>query len=324
MTEEKQVFLLSCSRLALSLSTDTARHSLPTENYAVMTHNSSILSPVCPHMVNVGGRLIDLSEPQVMGIVNLTPDSFHADSRVQTETEIAERTLQMQAEGAGMLDVGACSTRPGSHEISTEEEMARLRDGLTVVRREAPDMILSVDTYRADVARMCVEEFGVHIINDISGGKLDARMFRTVASLRVPYILTHLQGTPFSQEQEQPECDVLSHVFISLAERINCLRDMGVADIILDPGFGLGKTHRQNFALMRALPEFREFGLPLLVGVSRKRMVWQTLCSTPAEALNGTTVLHTMALMAGAHILRVHDVAPAMEAVRLVKALREA
>lgn len=275
-------------------------------------------------MVNVGGRLFDLSEPQVMGIVNLTPDSFHAGSRVQTEAAIAERTLQMQTEGASILDVGACSTRPGSHEISAEEEMARLRDGLTVVRREAPDMVLSVDTYRADVARMCVEEFGVHIINDISGGQLDARMFCTVASLRVPYILTHLHGNPFSDKQEQLEGDVLNHVFISLAERINRLRDMGVADIILDPGFGLGKTQRQNFALMRALPDFREFGLPLLVGISRKRMVWQTLHTTPADALNGTTVLNTMALMAGVNILRVHDVAPAMEAVRLVKALREA
>lgn len=283
-----------------------------------------MLSPISPQTLNVGGRLLDLSEPQVMGIVNLTPDSFHTASRVQTEAEIAERARQMQTEGATILDVGACSTRPGSHEVSAEEEEARLRAGLAVVRREVPDMILSVDTYRADVARMCVEEFGVHIINDISGGRLDTRMFRTVANLRVPYVLTHAPCSPFTSEHASPCENDLNNVFIWLSERINCLRDMGVADIILDPGFGFGKTQALNFALMRALPEFREFGLPLLVGISRKRMVWQTLGSTPAEALNGTTALHTISLMAGAHILRVHDVAPAVEAVRLVKALREA
>lgn len=289
-----------------------------------MPHNSSLLSPISPQTLNVRGRLLDLSEPQVMGIINLTPDSFHRESRVQTETEIAEQALRMQAEGAGMLDVGACSTRPGAHEVTTEEEMIRLRAGLEVVRREVPDMILSVDTFRADVARMCVEEFGVHIINDISGGQLDTRMFRTVANLRVPYVLTHAPCNPFMSEQTSPCEDNLNNVFVWLAERINLLRDMGVADIILDPGFGFGKTPALNFALMRALPEFRELGLPLLVGISRKRMVWQTLGITPAEALNGTTALHTIALMAGAHLLRVHDVAPAVEAVRLVKALREA
>lgn len=295
-----------------------------TEKSIFMAHNSSILSPVAPHTLNVGGRLLDLSEPQVMGIVNLTPDSFHAASRVQTEAEIAERAVQMQAEGATLLDVGACSTRPGSHDIPQEEEMARLRSGLSVVRRAVPDMILSVDTFRADVARMCVEEYGVHIVNDISGGELDARMFRTVANLRVPYILTHLQGSPFAPQQVPHSEDIVRDVFVWLAHRANRLRDMGVADIILDPGFGLGKTQTENFALLRALPEFREFGMPLLVGVSRKRMVWETLGTTPAAALNGTTALHTVALMAGAHLLRVHDVAPAVEAVRLVKALREA
>lgn len=296
---------------------------MPAEKSIFMAHNSSILSPVAPHTLNVGGRLLDLSEPQVMGIVNLTPDSFHAESRVQTEAEIAERAVQMQAEGATLLDVGACSTRPGSHDIPQEEEMARLRFGLSIVRRAVPDMILSVDTFRADVARMCVEEYGVHIVNDISGGELDARMFRTVASLRVPYILTHLQGSPFAPQQAPHSEDIVRDVFVWLAYHANRLRDMGVADIILDPGFGLGKTQTENFALLRALPEFREFGMPLLVGVSRKRMVWETLGTTPAAALNGTTALHTVALMAGAHLLRVHDVAQAVEAVRLVKALRE-
>ena len=255
------------------------------------------------YTININGRLMDLSEPQVMGILNVTPDSFYAASRKQTEQEIAERASQIVAEGGTSIDVGACSTRPGFQEISEAEEMERLRFGLGIVRRELPDGVISVDTFRPDVARMAVEEFGVDIINDVSEG--NPRMFRMVSRLRVPYILMSQQPT-------------IREMLLSFAEKVQQLRDLGAKDIILDPGFGFGKTLEQNYQIMGELDKLQVMDLPLLVGVSRKSMIYKLLGFTPEESLNGTTALNTIALMKGASILRVHDVKEAVECCRIV------
>lgn len=273
------------------------------------------------YTINCRGRLVSLDTPQVMGILNLTPDSFYAASRQQDEEAIARRCRQIAAEGGSMIDVGAYSSRPGADDVSAGEEMERLRRGLAVVRRELPDAIVSVDTFRADVARMCVEEYGADIINDISGGQLDRQMFGTVARLGVPYILMHMKGEPQTMQQAPAYDDLLREVMIYFAERVLRLRELGVKDIIADPGFGFGKTLAHNYELMAHLEEFRMLEVPLLVGVSRKSMIYKLLGGGPEEALNGTTVLNTIALMKGAHILRVHDVRPAAEAVRMVTAL---
>lgn len=273
------------------------------------------------YTINCRGRLVSLDTPQVMGILNLTPDSFYAASRQQDEEAIARRCRQIAAEGGSMIDVGAYSSRPGADDVSAGEEMERLRRGLVVVRRELPDAIVSVDTFRADVARMCVEEYGADIINDISGGQLDRQMFGTVARLGVPYILMHMKGEPQTMQQAPAYDDLLREVMIYFAERVLRLRELGVKDIIADPGFGFGKTLAHNYELMAHLEEFRMLEVPLLVGVSRKSMIYKLLGGGPEEALNGTTVLNTIALMKGAHILRVHDVRPAAEAVRMVTAL---
>lgn len=267
--------------------------------------------------INVNGQLLDLSTPKVMGIVNLTPDSFFEGSRVQTAEQVAQRVRQLLTEGADMLDMGAYSSRPGADDLPMEEEMRRLREGLTVLRKEAPDAIVSVDTFRADVAKMCIEEYGVAIINDIAGGELDSYMFDTIARAHVPYIIMHMQGTPQNMQQAPHYENVLKEVMLHLAEKVRILHEMKVNDIILDPGFGFGKTLAHNFELLAHLNEFDIFQLPLLVGVSRKSMVYKTLGITPAEALNGTTVLHIIALSKGANILRVHDVKEAVEAIRL-------
>ena len=246
---------------------------------------------------------MDFSEPQVMGILNVTPDSFYAASRMQTEQEIAERANQIVAEGGTIIDIGACSTRPGFQEISEEEEMERLRFGLGIVRREQPDGIISVDTFRPDVARMAVEEFGAGIINDVSEGS--ARMFRMVSRLRVPYILMSQQPT-------------IREMLLSFAEKVQQLRDLGAMDIILDPGFGFGKTLEQNYQIMGELDKLQVMELPVLVGVSRKSMIYKLFGCTPDESLNGTTALNTFALMKGAAILRVHDVKEAVECCKIV------
>ncbi len=274
------------------------------------------------YTINAGGRLLDLQTPVVMGILNATPDSFYAGSRTQTETEIAARVHQIVDEGAGIIDVGAYSSRPGADDVPVEEEMLRLRHALDIVRREAPDAIISVDTFRADVAKMCIEEGGAHIINDISGGTLDKNMFRTVARLRVPYILMHIQGEPHTMQQAPHYDNLEQEVFLFLSQRVDQLRQLGVADIILDPGFGFGKTLAHNYELMNRLEDFREFDLPLLVGISRKSMIYKLLGTTPAEALGGTIALNTIALMKGAHILRVHDVRAAVETVRIVETMK--
>ena len=271
-----------------------------------------------PLYINVNGRLMDLNEPQVMGILNVTPDSFYAGSRGITERYILERLQQIVDEGASMVDIGAYSSRPGAQEVSAEEEMERLRTGLELIRKHRPEAIVSVDTFRADVAKMCVEEYGVAIINDISAGQMDKEMFTTMARLGIPYIIMHMKGTPQTM-QNNPQYDhFLKEIFYYFSEKVQKLRDLGVKDIIIDPGFGFAKTLEHNYELMNHLEEFSLFELPLLVGVSRKSMIYKLLGTTPEEALNGTTSLNTIALLKGANILRVHDVKEAIEAVRIV------
>ena len=258
------------------------------------------------YTLNINGRLMDFSEPQVMGILNVTPDSFYAGSRVQTEREIAERANQIISEGGSIIDVGAYSTRPGASEVSESEEMDRLRFGLDIIRRELPYSPISVDTFRPDVTRMAVEEFGVGIVNDVSEGGTD--MYRMVARLRVPYILMSVQPT-------------IRQMLLNFSKEVQQLRDYGVKDIILDPGFGFGKTLEQNYQVMNELDKLLVMELPLLVGVSRKSMIYKKLGYTPNESLNGTAVLNTVALMKGASILRVHDVREAVDAVKIVESL---
>lgn len=267
---------------------------------------------------------MDLSEPQVMGILNVTPDSFYAGSRKQTEREIAERANEIVEQGGTIIDVGAFSTRPGADEVSEAEEMERLRFALDVVRRELPYTVVSVDTFRPDVARMAVEEFGADIINDVSEGGLTGvantpleqtdevypPIFRMVAQLRVPYILMSVQPT-------------LREMLLGFSKKVQQLRDLGVKDIILDPGFGFGKSQEQNYQLMSELEKLKVLELPLLVGVSRKSMIYKLLGCTANESLNGTTVFNTVALMKGASILRVHDVKETVECVKIFKELKD-
>ena len=266
---------------------------------------------------------MDLSSPRVMGILNVTPDSFYADSRMSSDEQIASRVHQIQKEGADIIDIGGYSSRPGADNVSIQEEMARLRKGLQILYRELPEAVVSVDTFRADVAKMCVEEYGVAIVNDISAGQLDERMFTTVAALNVPYIMMHMQGTP-QQMQQNPSYDNLEkEVFLYFAKRIQQLRDLGMKDIILDPGFGFGKTLEHNYQLLAHLGDFSIFELPLLVGVSRKSMIYKLLGIESQDSLNGTTVLNTISLLKGANLLRVHDVRQAVETIKLVSKLKE-
>lgn len=271
------------------------------------------------YTINVRGRLLDLSVPQVMGILNATPDSFFAGSRRQTETEIAARANEIIEQGGTIIDVGAFSTRPGADEVSEQEETERLRRALAIVRREQPDAVLSVDTYRPAVARMCVEEFGADIINDVSEGGItgivntpiheEESMFETVARLRVAYILMSVKPDLYSMMK-------------AFAAEVQQLRDLGMKDVILDPGFGFGKTLEQNYRIMDGMERLHELGLPLLVGISRKSMISRLLQTDASVALNGTTVLNTIALLKGASILRVHDVRECVEAVKIVSAMR--
>lgn len=275
------------------------------------------------HTLNLRGKLYSLCEPKIMGILNVTPDSFYAESRTSDEEHIAARVQQLMDDGADMIDIGGYSSRPGADDVSSEEEMNRLRRGLRVVRRLYPEVPISVDTFRADVARMCVEEEGADIINDISGGMMDRQMFRTVARLGVPYILMHMQGTPDTMQQAPHYDNLRREVMLYFAERIDRLCQMGAKDIIVDPGFGFGKTLEHNYELFHHLDDFNLFNLPLLVGISRKSMIYKLLGGTPQTSLNGTTVLNTIALMKGAHILRVHDVKEAVEAKRIVMKMKE-
>lgn len=273
------------------------------------------------YSLNCSGKLLSLDAPKVMGILNATPDSFFAGSRKQTERELIERVQQILSEGGSIIDVGAYSTRPGAAVVSAEEEWQRLEQALRIVHREAPEAILSVDTFRADIARRCVETFGVSIVNDISGGDADAQMFDTVADLRVPYVLMHCQGTPQTMQQAPTYKNVTAEVVTDLSRKVRQLRQRGARDIIIDPGFGFGKILEHNYTLLRQLEDFRIFDLPLLVGISRKSMITRPLDITADEALNGTTALNAFALMMGANILRVHDVKAAIEVVKLYSLL---
>lgn len=272
--------------------------------------------------INIKGQLLSLDEPQVMGILNVTPDSFYAGSRKQTEVAIIDRIETILREGASIIDVGGYSSRPDAAEVSETEEMQRLEMALQPLLQHYPDVVVSVDTFRSSVARQCVEKYGVAMINDISGGELDERMFDTVAQLRVPYIMMHMRGTPQTMQQQTDYEDVTADLLKYFSQKLERLFRLGVNDVILDPGFGFSKTLTQNYELMQHLGDFRIFGLPLLVGVSRKSMIYKLLETTPEESLNGTTVLHTYALLQGADILRVHDVRAAKEAIRIVQQLK--
>lgn len=281
------------------------------------------MNSVSPRYINLKGELVDLSCPQVMGILNLTPDSFYAASRTQTSQAIADRTLEILNQGGSIIDVGAYSSRPGAADVSQAEEMDRLRFGLKSIYQVAPHAVVSVDTFRADVARMCVEEYGVALINDISAGQMDTDMFKTIAKLNVPYIIMHMRGTPQTMQVSLDYDNFLKEVFEYFSSKVGRLQELGVNDIILDPGFGFAKTLTHNYELLAALDEFAIFDLPILVGVSRKSMIYKLLGTTPDEALNGTSVLHTLALERGANILRVHDVAQAVEVVEIINKIKE-
>ncbi len=297
----------------------TTNCQLSIANYQLNVVPLPTMNKTVHYTLNVRGRLLDLSKPQVMGILNVTPDSFYAGSRMETEEAVRRRVKQIIAEGGSMIDVGAYSSRPGAADVSAEEEMERLRRGMRIVREEAPEIPVSVDTFRADVAKMAVEELGVDIINDISGGELDKEMFKTVAKLGVPYILMHMKGTPQTMQQAPHYEDLMKEVMLYFAEKVQQLRDLGQKDIVLDPGYGFAKTIDHNYELLKHQEMLEVFELPLLVGVSRKSMIYRFLGSSPEEALNGTTVLNTLALQKGANILRVHDVKEAVEVVRLVE-----
>ena len=260
--------------------------------------------------INLNGDVVALTPPLVMGILNVTPDSFYAGSRCNTETAVISRAREIVEQGGAIIDIGAYSSRPQAEDVPEEEEMNRLSRALSLIR--------SVDTFRAEVARRCVEEFGVTMINDISGGELDDKMFETVASLGVPYILMHMRGTPRTMQEYTNYGDIIADLLMYFSEKTDKLRLMGVNDIIIDPGFGFSKTLDDNYLLMNGLSEFQVLGFPVLAGISRKSMIYKLLGTSPEESLNGTTVLNTLALLGGADILRVHDVKEAVETVKIV------
>lgn len=263
--------------------------------------------------------MLDLSQPLVMGILNVTPDSFYALSRKESDTSILHRTEEILSEGGDIIDIGGCSTRPGSAPVSEDEELERVRRGLSLVRRVAPDAVLSVDTFRSSVARMSCEEFGVSMVNDISGGSGDAQMFDTVSSLGVPYVLTYNRGA-----DDMKSADVVGDMMLFFSGRIQQLRDRGQKDIILDPGFGFAKDLDENYRIVSNLSVLDEFGLPLLIGVSRKRMVYNLLDCSIEDSLNGTTALHMACLLRGnCHLLRVHDVKACREVVAIYNQLKK-
>lgn len=273
--------------------------------------------------LNLNGRILDLSVPKVMGIINATPDSFYEDSRLPEPGQAVELARQMIHQGAAILDVGAVSSRPGAEAVSEEEEMNRLSPVLDALRNEFPDFPISVDTWRSGVARTTHERYQVDLINDISAGAMDPNMFPTIAELQLPYVMMHMQGTPETM-QDSPEYEnVVDDVLQFFGERVHKLRKRGVNDIIIDPGFGFGKTLEQNFKLMMDLDAFQMMELPILVGISRKSMIYRTLEQDPQEALNGTTAAHMAALMKGASLLRVHDVQAAVETVKIFQQIVE-
>ncbi|MEI7831020.1 MAG: dihydropteroate synthase [Prolixibacteraceae bacterium] len=273
--------------------------------------------------IQLNGRLIQLNKPVVMGILNLTPDSFYEGSRYQQEKEILVRAEEILLEGGLIIDIGAVSTRPGATFVSEGAELERLLPAVRVIRQHFPEANLSIDSYRSGVVAKVYDEIGGFLVNDISGGNMDGQMFETVAKLGLPYILMHIQGTPDTMQKNPTYQDVVKDILLALSEKINTLKLLGVNDIIVDPGFGFGKNLRHNYDLLNSLDSFRLFELPLLVGVSRKAMIWKLLDSSPGESLNGTTVLNTLSLMGGADILRVHDVREAVETVKLVSEIKK-
>ena len=272
--------------------------------------------------LNLNGRLIDLSTPIVMGILNVTPDSFYDGGKYETEKKIIERAEQILEQGATIIDIGAISTRPGTETISTKEEIDRLLPAVKVVKKAFPEACVSIDTFRSWVALKVIEECGPCIVNDVSGGNFDVHMFETIGRLEVPYILMHMLGTPLQMEKNPVYEDVIRDISMFFTDRVKKLISAGVKDVIIDPGFGFGKTLAHNYELLNCLDSFKVFQLPLLVGVSRKSMIYKLLGSTPEDALNGTSVINTLALMGGADILRVHDVRQAVEAVRILNRIR--
>lgn len=273
--------------------------------------------------ININGFIWGLEEPLVMGILNVTPDSFFADSRCQDDTRILRRAEEIVMQGGKIIDIGGYSARPGCNEVTEQEELRRVTNAVSIVRTAFPEVPISVDTFRSRVAKESVINHGASIINDISGGELDPLMFETVAELGVPYILMHMKGKPQNMCDNTDYSNFTKEIFSYFAERINRLRILGVKDIILDPGFGFSKTRDQNYELLSNLEALSTFKMPLLVGFSRKRMIWQLLDSTPDESLNGTTILNSISLSKGANILRVHDVKEAVETVRIHKELKK-
>lgn len=267
--------------------------------------------------INCGGELIDLSEPKIMAILNITPDSFYDGGKHASLKDIKAHVHQMIEDGADIIDVGAYSSRPGAKDVSAEEELERLNPVLEMLRKDFYKLIISVDTFRSDVAQRVVEDFQVDIINDISAGDLDEEMFQTIAQLQVPYIMMHMQGTPQNMQNNPQYKNVVQEIMKYFSKKIDALKLLGVNDVIIDPGFGFGKSVDHNFQLLKHLSDFKLFELPVLVGVSRKSMINKVLEVSPDKALNGTTVVHTMALLNGANILRVHDVKEAKEAILL-------
>ena len=267
--------------------------------------------------INIRGKLLQFDTPKVMGILNITPDSFYHGSRMETVKEAIVKAGQMIDEGAAILDIGAYSSRPGAADISEEEELERLRPVLQALVKEYPDAVLSVDTFRSKVAETAVGE-GAHIVNDISAGNLDPEMIATVARLKVPYVFMHMKGTPQNMKELASYEDVVSEVFKALSAKLSEIKDAGIKDYIVDPGFGFAKTISHNYELLNHFELFKMLGAPVLAGLSRKSMIWKTLDIASSEALNGTTVLNTVALLKGADLLRVHDVRAAVEAVKLV------
>ncbi|WP_319481107.1 dihydropteroate synthase [uncultured Draconibacterium sp.] len=267
--------------------------------------------------LHLGEKEVDLSIPVVAGIVNITPDSFFDGGKMEDETTMLKAVEKMVADGAGIIDVGAVSTRPGSKNVSTKEELVRLLPAVKAIHKSFPDIALSVDTFRSWVAVRVIDEVGPIIINDISGGSLDSNMFETVGKLQVPYILSHIKGTPLNMQEDPQYDDLIKEVAQYFAERVKKLNKLGVTEVILDPGFGFGKTLDHNYELLNKLDAFKVYQLPVMVGLSRKSMIWKALDAQPETALNGTSVANTLALMGGADILRVHDVKEAVEAVKI-------
>jgi dihydropteroate synthase len=275
-----------------------------------------------PKYINIRGKLLDLGVPRVMGIINITPDSFYEGSRVSSDEDVLKLAASMINDGADILDVGGYSSRPYADDVSPEEEKKRVLGAITIISRNFPGAVISIDTFRSDIAFEAVTRCGAHIINDISGGEADDKMFSLVRELNVPYIMMHMKGNPGTMQEDPVYEDLISDILKWFGSRIVALQSAGVKDIILDPGIGFGKTINNNFEILRRLGDFAVTGLPLLVGVSRKSMIWKTLDLTPGEALNGTTVLNSAALLVGADIIRVHDVKEAKEAVKLVQRLK--